>query len=527
MGGKKSKKGKKMSMEQMYSKKVLQLFKNPHNMGEIKNADGIGKVGNPVCLPPEAIIHIHNSLEPIKDTEKHSKVLGHEGLYNKVLKTFKRKYNGELIEVKNKLGLTLLTPEHMILAMRVPKSQYFSHYRNKKGLPVGWYHASGLEKRDVVLYPIMKEVIDKDFLIFEQKKKKWDHRSIKIPKNVPLNEDFLRLAGYYLSEGYLKDKVTKTYVGFAFGIREEKLADDAVYIVKRVFGIDAKKKIKKKRNTIVVEVNNVWITRLFKKLFGVGADKKKIPRELMLLPPEKQKSLIYGLWKGDGYFNLKKPRAGYSTISKELCHQLKILLLRQKIVPSIYIEEEREKNEVKHRKAYRIHIGERESLKNLAKILKLKFKINKKPRICSWFTNDHLFIPITRTKKIQYDGFVHNLEIENTRSYLTESLTVHNCGDVMWVYIKVGKNKDGEEIIKDIKVKTFGCIAAIATSSLTTDLAKGKTLKQAMKIRRDVVSEKLGGLPKHKEHCSNLAADALHKAIEDYWNKKREKGKNV
>ncbi len=98
------------------------------------------------------------------------------------------------------------------------------------------------------------------------------------------------------------------------------------------------------------------------------------------------------------------------------------------------------------------------------------------------------------------------------------------CGDMMYIYIKVGKNKKKEEIIKDIKVKTFGCMAAIATSSMTTDLAKGKTLEEAMKITRDHVADALKGLPPIKMHCSNLAADALHKAIKDYW---RRKGKNV
>lgn len=98
------------------------------------------------------------------------------------------------------------------------------------------------------------------------------------------------------------------------------------------------------------------------------------------------------------------------------------------------------------------------------------------------------------------------------------------CGDVLWIYIKVKKNKRGEEIIKDIKVKTFGCIAAIATSSMITDLAKGKTLEEAMKITRDDVANALKGLPPIKMHCSNLAADALHKAIQDYW---KRKSKNV
>ena len=92
------------------------------------------------------------------------------------------------------------------------------------------------------------------------------------------------------------------------------------------------------------------------------------------------------------------------------------------------------------------------------------------------------------------------------------------CGDVMWVYIKVKDNK-----IKDIKFKTFGCAAAIATSSMITQLAKGKTLEQAKKIKRDDVAKSLEGLPPLKMHCSNLASNALKKAIEDYKKNKNKK----
>jgi nitrogen fixation NifU-like protein len=94
------------------------------------------------------------------------------------------------------------------------------------------------------------------------------------------------------------------------------------------------------------------------------------------------------------------------------------------------------------------------------------------------------------------------------------------CGDVMVIHIKVGK-KNGMETIKDIKFKTFGCTAAIATSSMITELAKGKPLEEAMKINRSDVSEALGKLPPIKEHCSNLAADALHAAIENYRDKSK------
>jgi nitrogen fixation NifU-like protein len=94
------------------------------------------------------------------------------------------------------------------------------------------------------------------------------------------------------------------------------------------------------------------------------------------------------------------------------------------------------------------------------------------------------------------------------------------CGDLLWIYIKVGKNKKGEEIIKDIKVKTFGCVAAIATSSKLTEMVKGMTLKEALEIDKGKIAAQLDGLPPQKMHCSVLSMDGLRKAIEDYKNKK-------
>lgn len=84
------------------------------------------------------------------------------------------------------------------------------------------------------------------------------------------------------------------------------------------------------------------------------------------------------------------------------------------------------------------------------------------------------------------------------------------CGDLMEIFIKVKDNR-----IKDIKFRTFGCGAAIATSSMVTEMVKGKTLDEALDVSNKTVAEALGGLPPIKMHCSNLAANALHKAIED------------
>ena len=89
------------------------------------------------------------------------------------------------------------------------------------------------------------------------------------------------------------------------------------------------------------------------------------------------------------------------------------------------------------------------------------------------------------------------------------------CGDMMTFYIKVDNNR-----LTDVKFKTFGCGAAIAVSSMVSEMAKGKTLEEALKITNQMVAQELGGLPQNKLHCSNLGADALHKAIENYLNKK-------
>jgi len=89
------------------------------------------------------------------------------------------------------------------------------------------------------------------------------------------------------------------------------------------------------------------------------------------------------------------------------------------------------------------------------------------------------------------------------------------CGDMMKIFIKVKDNR-----LEDIKFKTFGCGAAIATSSMITELAKGKTIDEALKITRADVADALEGLPPIKMHCSNLAADGLRAAIEDYLKRK-------
>ncbi len=93
------------------------------------------------------------------------------------------------------------------------------------------------------------------------------------------------------------------------------------------------------------------------------------------------------------------------------------------------------------------------------------------------------------------------------------------CGDIMYLYIKVEKDKKGREVIKDVKFETYGCTVAIANTSLLTTMVKGKTIEQAMKIKKEDLIKRFGNVPFIKIHCSMLAVDALSEAIYDYFKK--------
>ena len=502
----------------LYSKTVMEHFMHPRYVGEIKNADGVGTVGNPVCLPPDGAVISNPRAKPIDSFEKTDCVLGHDGSFHPVAAKMFRNYSGDLVCLKNRFGETRITPEHKVLAVRVPKTHRFAFVKNKKKLSREWIEAGALSKGDLCAYPTVSETRDLLELEIPLSKRRFDYRSKKIPVSVAVDGDFLRLAGYFLSEGNLKEKVTKTYLGFTFSSKENEFADDVLRITAELFGLAAKKKIVTKHNTIYVTINNVHLVRFFKSLFGNGAAEKSIPPALLFLSPEKQKELIKGLWRGGGFFNKKIPRAGYSTISAKLAEQVKTLLLRQGVIPSLYSEPEKTVDGVHHRKSYRIHVGRR-GVEKLAEILGEKLTMPKKTfRDDSWFAGGFAFVPITSKTTELYAGPVLNLAVEESHSYVTPSLALHNCGDLLTVYITV---KSGR--IAGIKFKTFGCAAALATSDMICDLAKGKTLEDALKLTRADVAESLQGLPAIKMHCSNLAADALGEAIYDYYSRRKEK----
>ena len=501
----------------MYSEKMMEHFRHPKNMGEIEKPDGVGTVGNPICVLPETDIISNPNIIPIHNLNVGDKVLSHDGKCYEITRKFRRNYSGSVIRIKNRLGMTTLTPEHLVYGFKVPKSHTYCYNRNKRKLfkYASWWHSADLEKKDIVIYPIPKDVKDVECINTSHKKSKYDFKSIDIPQKIKVSKDFMRFAGYFLAEGSTRAQKCKTYTTLTFNINEKRYVKDVVNLVKKVFGLNVKIKERRKKKTTNILIYNVHLTRFLINLFGNKAEEKRIPEFMMFLPIKKQAELIKGLWYGDGYVDKKRLRASYSTISKQLSQEMKTLLLRQRIILSVYEEKARISKGVKHKKGYRIYVLETPSLKKLSSILGVSFNFKSKSSCNAWIDKNLLFVPITKIEKQEYNGPVHNLEVDISHSYTTNSLLIHNCGDLMTIYIKVKDNR-----LEDVKFKTFGCAAAIATSSMITEMAKGKTIDEALKITRDSVADALDGLPPIKMHCSNLAADGLHAAIKDYLSKK-------
>jgi NifU-like protein involved in Fe-S cluster formation len=512
-------------VELSYSKEIIKHFKNPRNLGRMKNPDAVGEAGNLLCVASDTPIETNNTLVPIRDIYEKNLVLSHEGIYYPIKALHKRVYEGEVILIKNRLGEVILTPEHLILAKKIPKEVKFSRTENKKKIPLGWYHAAELKKGDIIAYSIPKEEKDVKKIKIGVEKFKYDFKSKPIPSTIPLNENFLKLVGYYLAEGYASTVVTQSLLQFTLNINEVEIAKEISEIVKEIFGLETKIYHVKEKKTIIVNVYSSLLARFFKKMFGGYAEDKHLPHFMILLPKEKQKYVIYGLWKGDGYVNLKRkdPRAGFSTISHQLAHQLKLLLLRQGIIPSLYVEKEKIRKGVYHKKSYRVHIGQKDSLLKLCDILGIKWNTKKFSQRKSWIDANYLYMPIMKIEKQNYAGLVCNLEVERAHSFVTDCVTLHNCGDVMRIYLRI-KEKNGKKIISDIKGEVFGCIVAVSNTSMLTTMVKGKSLEDALKIEKEELIERLGGrrkIPAFKIHCSILALDALHEAIYNYYKKNK------
>lgn len=503
------------------------LWERPKNEDEY---DAHGMVGSPACILPSTLIQKNPTMEQISKSKIGDKVLSQGGKFNWINKIFRPKYENTLVKIRNPWGEVTATKDHLIYALQIPRTKsFYIQTKYKKQIPPTWVHAGDLRRGDVALYPIPKVIKACSRMILPAfSKKKFDFKSKNIPISIPINEEVMELFGYFVAEGHTRRGTGE--LGFTFGIKEKAYVENVCRLIKKYFGLRAAVSERPENNRIDIAIYNIYLARLFRSLFGESAKLKKAPDFVLFLKPEIQRGFIRGLWRGDGYFNKNRsqPRAGFVSISETLAHQLKWLLTRQQIIPSIYREESKNLKGVTHQKSYRFHVGDMSSLERLATILNLSFLRNSKKRHAEavWHDNNYIYLPIRRVENIAFSGRLFNLEVADSHTYATDSFLVHNCGDMMemWMKIEVGSGKleIREEKVKELKWKTFGCASAIAATSMFSVMVTengGMTLAEALKVRPQDVMVRLGGLPNRKIHCSVLADKAFQKTANDYFRK--------
>ena len=326
-------------------------------------------------------------------------------------------HKGKIYRLKTVyFGETTLTNEHPVLIVRKENIK-------NKNIITEWVETENLNVGDYVAYPILKVVKDIDHLPLKYEKKEKDTGGKDLPENIKVDNNFLRLAGYYIAEGNVHNRE----VNLTFGSSEMDLAEDAKYLFNMVFGLNATIKERENKRSIEVHVSSSYLTQVFSDWFGDGASNKRILHDLLLLPIEKQKDLLIGLWRGDGFVNNETKKAGYKTISLILKEQIKMLLLRYGIIPYVY----ENKAYDNHKKSYSIEV-KNIHYNALTDVLGEKIdsaNSEENHHALYFMDNDYIYLKIRSLNYFDYNGPVYNFKVEEVNSYVSNSATLHNCGD--------------------------------------------------------------------------------------------------
>ena len=418
-----------------------------------------------VCIPKGYDIITKDGLKDISNITIGEQVLSHDGRFHRTTGINKRFYEGSMYKIKiAKLSFPIeFTDNHPILAVKRSengsKHKWKRHSRKEllKRANYRWCRADELEIGDYVLVPIPKETCDAKEFNFRKyvdiplveregnfyilsKMKNGAYRvssSNPISKVLPLNEDFLSICGFYIAEGSCSGRVSKKNaleISFGKTEKEIKLVHECVVRLRKL-GFPAQ--FREGDHDTTVYTSSRVLAQLFTNIFGRGAENKSIPYDLFILPPEKQKWLLRGMFLGDAWVG--KNIVEFATVSKTLAYQVFLLLLRQGIVPSLVTGKPHRCNKLD---SYHIRIYEPEHLIKMGEILGTNFEVKRKKRwSMSYMKDDFLYLPITNIEKRGFKGWVYNIAVEESNTFLCELITVHNC-----------RNMLAKEALKDPKV---------------------------------------------------------------------------
>ncbi|MGB9659035.1 MAG: DEAD/DEAH box helicase [Nitrososphaerales archaeon] len=410
-----------------------------------------------LCLLPGTKLAIagNRTLKEIEKLSSNDKALTHTGQFKKVIQPLQRQYSGEVITIYPYYQLPMtMTPEHMVLcSRRVRRSIH--RYKQSKGCryknytvhwyeykPVKWVKAKFLRQNDLVLFPRLSEERDIEYLnlsdygietfdgLFKganQYCTYWfrNRPYHNIPKKLQLSNDLLWLFGCYIAEGV----ANKGAIIFNIGSHEDRLRDEIIKRIKKVFGITPFIKDSGSKRRVVV--CSRALARLFKAICGGRAREKHILYDFLHLPRHKLICLLQGLWAGDGTYGEYEDScsARYNTVSEELAHQIYLILVKLGYIPSIKRRLERP-GSFGSTGGYVLSISGRQLNKFCHEVIKAKRSYKgKRTYNIGNIDENFVYLPIRRIERKQYTGPVYNLEVADDSSYVG-SFIVHNSAGV-------------------------------------------------------------------------------------------------
>lgn len=376
------------------------------------------------CVTPETLVTTNPSVTPISNVQVGDRVLTHTGQYRTVRQVFSRTYSGKLYSIKP-LGAPHpleVTADHPLLV--APRPLVRKGRLERKPGHLVWRTPTQLKQGDYLTMPIAKEIRDTDFyeqdvVVGQPNTGKRLVRKLRLKADT----DLFRLIGYYLAEGH----TVRRTVGLTFETHESGYIHDAAQLLENFFNAQSKKS--HVHNSTQVLLHSVVALQFFEN-FGRGAENKKLPDWVMFAPPEKQRELVKGAWRGDGYFH--QPTKGnrstffeYVTVSRTLAFQLQQVLFRLGILGQVLLTNHKDR-----KPAYIVTVRGR-FVGPMARLMGLKFKDTRTKSFSRFEMDDkYVYAPIQKISTSDViDQSVINLSVEEDESYVAGNVTAHNCTD--------------------------------------------------------------------------------------------------
>ncbi len=489
------------------------------------------------CVLPSTLIHTSEGMRQIKDIKEGDLVYTHNNRKRSVKEVIKHQHKGKLYKILPwyfSLGLES-TSEHPFYGFKTKycsstgdtclpslahkkrcKPKHFEKYKPE------WINAEDLRKGDILIFPRFTNTTPMPILslpeIFPSKyesgiMKTRTKREYAFEENLDLNEDFCRLMGYYLAEGWV---TSKGEIGFCFNSKEVSYIEDVKKLMQKVFKIDhSRTYIRKSSKGIELLFASRFLAQLFPKLFykdmPFRAKNKLIPDWMLHLPINLQAQVFLGWYRGD---------AGY-TVSRNLMNQMKIICLRLGIVPSINVVTAENFNKTKHLYKNRTIKASSDSyhfsgltffddpynLQNDPVFFKSKRILQRKH---GWMDKNYIYMPIRKISTKDYEGEVFNLEVEEDNSYITEFATVHNC----WTpWFSLYGSNSGYDSLFDCFGEFSDNIFAIETG-LSSEPAMNWRIKEL--DNKSIVSfSDLHSLPRMGRECTIFKGEMTFESLRD------------